>query len=103
MGRNHSGRGHHGELSRTIVIDQSERQMSWRIMMECVAAGQQYPHRSVGGPIHHEEVLRDRRRNETDGDPLREQPIPQKIGGVASEIVNQMNTSSTFEGWSEFP
>ena len=76
-GRDRSTGRDHGVFRRSIVIDQTKRQLRSRTAMQFVAAGEQHSQGSVTGPGHSQRFLGDGRWHKADGDFPGAQPFHQ--------------------------
>src|SRR6202165_3967261 len=63
---NSSRSGYNRAFCRSIVIDQSERQIAWRVASQSVCAGQQHSKRAVRRPLQADHALGKDGRKEAD-------------------------------------
>ena len=89
-----SGSGHHGGLRRAVVVDQREGQAGRRIVTEDVATRQQGAQNRRARPFERDQLFRQGRGCERDGDVLVVQPVAQRPGRPADVGVRKVQAGA---------
>ena len=95
--------GHHRAFRRAIVVDQQKWQSNWRINVECICSSEHRTQSSLGWPRQRQEMLRKWCRDESDCDPLRNEPISQQLRIAHRFVLGEVQARAGRQVRPDFP